>query len=145
MIGNNYLLLLCFLLQQDGSSDHNSELHPPQPFEVSSTDQEMSPRNSAVETSASVSLSVPVVIDGQEQVLMAAIPKVLTMPSACSDASSNVFMVSICASSHGSLCYHRYHWLNCSMLHVCRAFCVRACVWVYGFQYHVGEHLHMVS
>ena len=72
----------------------------------------MSPRNSAIETSASVSLSVPVMSDGQEQVLMAAIPKVLTMPSACSDASTNVFMVSISASSHVGVRYHRHHWLN---------------------------------
>ena len=76
--------------------------NPPPPIEVLSTNQELlSPRNSAAVTPASVTFSVPVMSElhrEQEEVLMAIVPTVPTMPSACSDASTNVcglFMVSI--------------------------------------------------
>ena len=66
----------------------------------------MSPHNSATVAPASVTLSIPVMSEshqGQEQVLMA-VPNVPTMPSACSDVTTNVkyvaFMVS-CLSVTG--------------------------------------------
>ena len=71
------------------------ESHPPHSqrvTEVLNTDQELSsPRNSATVAPASVTLSVPVMSEshqGQEQVLMAA-PNVPTMPSACSDITTD--------------------------------------------------------